>query len=124
MKILLDMNMSPMWVTYLQSLDIVADVQHWASIGAVDAQDADILAFAVKNEWIIFTRDLDFGKLLAFSNDNKPSVIQLRLPDARPEVCGSHVLRTLCAVEHNLRGGAIVTIHEKMAKVRILPMQQ
>lgn len=124
MKILLDMNVSTNWIQYLQALEFVEDVRHWSTLGAPDALDTDILAFSHDNDFIIFTRDLDFGKLLVITNSNKPSIIQLRVPDARVEACGEHVLKTLHTLQYDLVNGAIVTIHEHLAKVRVLPMKQ
>lgn len=44
MKLLIDMNLSPLWVDFLGSAGIAA--VHWASVGECDAPDAAIMAYA------------------------------------------------------------------------------
>jgi len=63
MKILIDMNLSPAWVQEfkLQQLEAV----HWSEVGVFDAPDNKLIDWAVKNDYIIFTHDLDFGTALA-----------------------------------------------------------
>jgi predicted nuclease of predicted toxin-antitoxin system len=63
MKILIDMNLSPMWVQFLVSHGIEA--VHWSSIGEASASDSRILDYAASNGYVVFTHDLDFGMLLA-----------------------------------------------------------
>jgi predicted nuclease of predicted toxin-antitoxin system len=48
MKFLIDMNLSPPWVSLPRRL-----------------ADSEIIDFAAANGWIVFTHDLDFGMLLA-----------------------------------------------------------
>lgn len=45
MKILIDMNLSPAWVGYLQSQGIEA--QHWSEIGQPNAADTVIFDWAI-----------------------------------------------------------------------------
>ena len=41
MKLLIDMNLSPRWTTLLRKAGYEAE--HWSSVGAHDASDADIM---------------------------------------------------------------------------------
>jgi predicted nuclease of predicted toxin-antitoxin system len=82
MKLLIDMNLSPLWVNYLLNLDIEAI--HWSSVGLAYDADTVIFEYASQNGYIIFTHDLDFGAILAATNANKPSVLQLRDEDVFP----------------------------------------
>ena len=59
MKLLIDMNLSPDWVVFLGTAGIEA--AHWASVGAPDAQDTDIMAYAAAQDYVVRTNDLDFG---------------------------------------------------------------
>jgi predicted nuclease of predicted toxin-antitoxin system len=77
MKILLDMNLSPRWAEALAAAGITA--VHWSSVGAAQASDPEIIAFARSESWVILTQDLDFGTILAVTHGDKPSVIQIRL---------------------------------------------
>jgi hypothetical protein len=44
MKLLVDMNLSPRWVHLLTAAGIEA--AHWSTLGAANAPDAEIMAFA------------------------------------------------------------------------------
>ena len=63
MKILIDMNLSPLWVSYFANAGI--DAVHWMTIGDAAAIDRVILTYAKTHGYIVFTNDLDFGALLA-----------------------------------------------------------
>ncbi len=82
MKILVDMNLSPRWVTALQAAGIEA--RHWSTVGAPNAPDEDVLSWTAANGFVLLTNDLDFGAILASSEANIPSVIQIRTQDLRP----------------------------------------
>ncbi|MEH2012300.1 DUF5615 family PIN-like protein [Nostoc sp.] len=73
---LLDMNLSPDWVLVLESAGFEA--VHWSTIGSPSATDKVIMAWALTNDCIVFTHDLDFGTLLAMTQADAPSVIQVR----------------------------------------------
>jgi predicted nuclease of predicted toxin-antitoxin system len=66
MKILIDMNLSPMWVQFLVAHGIEA--AHWSTIGEASAPDSLILDYAPSSGFVVFTHDLDFGMLLAARN--------------------------------------------------------
>ncbi len=120
MKLLLDMNISPRWVDFLQKYGICA--VHWTALGAPDANDSQIMAFAREHDYIVFTHDLDFSAILAASGDTKPSVIQLRTDDISPEASGAYILVTLQQIQTELKEGALLTIDTKRSRVRILPL--
>lgn len=76
MKLLVDMNLSPRWVQFLQ--DSGFEAVHWRDIGEVTAVDSEILRAAKQEGMIVLTHDLDFGAILAASGEDGPSVIQIR----------------------------------------------
>ncbi|MCU0288336.1 MAG: DUF5615 family PIN-like protein, partial [Acidobacteria bacterium] len=82
MKLLLDMNMSPFLVAILDKAGW--ETIHWASVGNPRATDQTILAWAKKNGYAIITNDLDFSAILAATNEESPSVIQIRTQDISP----------------------------------------
>lgn len=63
MKVLVDMNLSPLWIPLLQQHGFEA--VHWSSVGAASASNAEIMDHAGARGFVIFTHDLDFGMLLA-----------------------------------------------------------
>lgn len=90
MKILIDMNLSPLWVDVLSEAGW--ETTHWFSIGAQHAPDTEIMAWAKKNAFIVFTHDLDFGAILAATKASSPSVFQVRTQDIMPSAIASRVL--------------------------------
>jgi predicted nuclease of predicted toxin-antitoxin system len=119
-KLLLDMNLTPRWVGFLQSRGVEA--VHWSSIGDPRAKDATIMAWARDHGYVLFTHDLDFSTLLAMTHAAGPSVLQVRTQDVLPEAIGDHVLQVLSTHGDPLEQGAVVTIDETTARVRILPI--
>ena len=49
------------------------------------------MEYARNHDYIVFTHDLDFGTILAATNTDTPSVIQVRTKDTLPEVIGDLV---------------------------------
>ncbi len=82
------------------------------------------MAWAVSNGYMVFTHDLDFGTLLAISEVNTPSVIQVRTQDVFPDKLGKIVLDALKQFQSELETGALVTVNEAQAKARILPIKR
>jgi predicted nuclease of predicted toxin-antitoxin system len=120
MKILIDMNLSPVWVQFLVRHGI--DAVHWSTIGEASAPDSRILEYAASNGFVVFTHDLDFGMLLASSKSRGPSVIQVRTQNVLPPALGVVVLRALEAAREHLDSGAIVTVDLTQNRIRLLPI--
>jgi predicted nuclease of predicted toxin-antitoxin system len=53
MKLLIDMNLSPIWVDFFSLSHIEA--VHWSAIGATDAPDGEIMAYAANHGFTVFT---------------------------------------------------------------------
>jgi len=62
MRLLVDMNLSPEWVGFLQSAG--HEAIHWSTVGNPRAEDDEIMAWARAQKHVVFTHDLDFGTLL------------------------------------------------------------
>ena len=120
MKLLIDMNLSPLWVGFLTSHGWPAI--HWSSVGAAWAPDTEILDYARKNGFVIFTNDLDFGRILALRRDDSPSVIQVRGQDLLPVSMGEPLIRALAASRSHLESGALVTVDPVQNRLRLLPI--
>lgn len=117
MKIVVDMNLSPEWVAYLNSHG--HDAVHWSSVGAVDASDGDIADWARESECAVFTSDLDFSTILASSHLSKPSIVQLRSEVTLPERIGALIVEALSHAEQELLRGAILSIDAGQARLRV-----
>jgi predicted nuclease of predicted toxin-antitoxin system len=120
MKLLIDMNLSPLWIEVLN--DAGREAIHWSSIGDPSASDEEIMTWANANQHVVFTHDLDFGAILAVTKAERPSVVQIRAQDVNPHHICDLVLSALDRFQDYLEKGALVIIDEKKARVRILPM--
>jgi predicted nuclease of predicted toxin-antitoxin system len=72
---------------------------------------------------VVLTHDLDFGAILAATQGEKPSVVQLRGDDVRPEGIGPQVIAALTQVAASLRAGALVTIQPGRTRITVLPLR-
>ena len=122
MKLLLDMNLSPTWVRFLEENGFEA--VHWSTTGEPSATDAVIMAWARDRGFVVVTHDLDFSALLASTEALGPSVIQVRTQDVLPDAVGSDVVRVLRDHRAALDEGAIVSIDELASRVRVLPIRR
>jgi len=114
------MNLSPRWVDVLSEHTIEAI--HWSHVGRVDASDTEIMAYAAANNYTVITHDLDFSTILAITNSNKPSVIQIRTGDISPAVNAHLVIKALLAAATEIEKGALITIDLNKTRLRILPL--
>ena len=122
MKLLLDMNLSPTWVRFLEENGFEA--VHWSTTGEPTATDAVIMTWARDRGFVVVTHDLDFSALLASTEAFGPSVIQVRTQDVLPDAVGSDVVRVLRDHRAALDEGAIVSIDELASRVRVLPIRR
>lgn len=119
-KIVIDMNLSNEWVEIFRSQGWEA--VHWSSLGAPDARDEVIMAWAVVNQHIVFTHDLDFSAILASTKAPAPSVIQLRIQNIMPESLATTVVAAIHQFEDRLVNGALITVDHGKQRARILPL--
>ncbi len=120
MKLLVDMNLSPRWVSVLSDASIAA--VHWSTVGARNAPDAEIMAHAAAHGYVVLTHDLDFGAILAATQGEKPSVVQIRAEDVSPELIGTSVVSALRQMADELEAGALVTVDPNRTRLRVLPL--
>jgi predicted nuclease of predicted toxin-antitoxin system len=120
MRILVDMNLSPLWEEAFGRQGIEAI--HWSRVGEAKAKDRVIMDWARERGFIVFTNDLGFGHLLALTHASGPSVIQVRSEDVLPESIGPIVFRALDRHREALESGALVVIEPADFRVRILPI--
>lgn len=121
MKILIDMNLPPRWVQVFAAAGWEA--VHWSEVGAPTSSDREIMSWAMENGYVVFTHDLDFSALLAATQGEGPSVIQVRTQNILPEAIGNLVINSLQRFRSELKEGAIITIDPSRARVRILPLR-
>ena len=122
MKILIDMNLSPEWVSALKGAGW--ESIHWSDVGKPSAPDREIFEYAKSNGYMIFTHDLDFGTILAATNAEYPSIIQIRVQDVAPAHLSGFLVSVLNQFEKNLDGGALITIDSNKTRARVLPLRK
>lgn len=120
MKILIDMNLSPDWVGVFARHGIAA--VHWSTVGNPRAEDSVLMSWARANDYVVFTHDLDFGAMLALTQAESPSVIQVRTQDVTPAHLEKAVIDILRKNESLLEAKALIVIDEGRSRVRILPL--
>jgi predicted nuclease of predicted toxin-antitoxin system len=121
MKLLVDMNLSPAWCLTLREHGFEAE--HWSHVGDPRAADTVIMQWAREHGCIVFTHDLDFTTLLATTNADGPSVVQIRTPRVVPEESAALLVRVLRTHSESLERGALITIDAAGERVRILPLR-
>ena len=84
--------------------------------------DPDVLDRAREERRVLLTHDLDFGELVAASGARLPSVVIFRLADMRPASLTAHVRAVLAGHAGALDRGAVVSVSERQARVRLLPI--
>jgi predicted nuclease of predicted toxin-antitoxin system len=122
MKVLVDMNLSPRWVSVLLGAGIEAT--HWSTVGPRNATDAQIMAFARTNEYVVLTHDLDFSAILAATQGMKPSVVQVRAENVDPAVIGAPIIDALRQMAAELEEGALLTVDPNRTRLRVLPLSR
>ena len=122
MRLVVDVNLPPKWVEFLATRGIEA--VHWSQVGDLRATDATIMTWARDGGYVVLTSDLDFSVMLATSDASGPSVLQVRAQDVLPESIGDQVVQVLREQSEAMESGAIITIDEIAARVRILPIRK
>lgn len=120
MKLLVDMNLSPRWVKRLTDAGIEA--AHWSNVGAINAPDSEIMAYARANDCVVLTHDLDFSAILAATHGEKPSVVQVRADDVSPDAIGKQVIVALKQMAPEIEAGALLTVDPNRTRLRVLPL--
>ncbi|MDP1613723.1 MAG: DUF5615 family PIN-like protein [Sulfuritalea sp.] len=120
MKLLVDMNLSPRWARMLADAGIEA--AHWSTVGANNAPDSEIMAYARANDYVVLTHDLDFSAILAATHGEKPSVVQIRAEDVSPDAIGKQVVVALRQMTSELEEGALLTVDPSRTRLRVLPL--
>ena len=97
---------------------------HWSTIGSLNAPDREVLLWAEANGYLLFTHDLDFGVILAATEAEGPSVIQIRAQDISPDHAKNLVLNIINQFAETLLQGALISLDEEKSRVRLLPLRR
>jgi predicted nuclease of predicted toxin-antitoxin system len=119
-KILVDMNLSPEWLTVLAQAGWQAS--HWSTVGSPSAADTDLFNWSRQHGWVLLTQDLDFAEILFHTQAGSPSVVLLRLRNELDAAQQNRVCALLRTVGVALETGALLVIDEHRARLRRLPI--
>lgn len=121
MKFLADMGVSLSAVQALRAAE--HDALHLSEQGLQRLSDSEILEKAQQEGRVILTFDLDFGDLLAASQQALPSTIIFRLQNATPGLVIQKLLIVLAECRESLAEGAIVLVEDSRYRLRRLPVK-
>ena len=120
LKFIADIHISPLTVNELKKngYDIIRVTDKLPATSS----DAEIIQLAYREQAVIITQDLDFSALIAQSGLNWPSVISLRVANAKPDKITWILNVVLPQIKTELAEGAIIAIDEKEYRIRKLPI--
>jgi predicted nuclease of predicted toxin-antitoxin system len=81
------------------------------------------MEWALANDYVVFTHDIDFSTILALTFATGPSVLLVRTQDVMPSSIGSAVLETLNRYGKEIAQGALVVLDPRKSRVRLLPIK-
>ena len=116
MRIAADVHISPRTVQFLNGLG--HDAVRVTDIMPAGAPDPAIIDWAVSNDRVVLTQDLDFSEIVVVSGMSQPSVIQLRLSDAQVDRVNRILELALPQLETAIANGIIASVNDD-ARIRI-----
>jgi len=122
MKFLLDMGLGHSTVLFLRKRGY--DVVHLREQELQRLPDEQIVQKAIREERTILTHDLVFGRLMALSRGQTPSVITFRLDDMKPANVNHYLGETLARFAEVLEQGALISVNEQIIRMRRLPVDR
>ncbi len=116
MRFLAEMGISPRTVAFLRSLG--HDTVRLDEMKLERASDREIIAWAVREERVVLTFDLDSPALLALQPENRASTLIFRTANADPEWINQRLSEYLPLLAEPLQEGAIVTVEDARLRMR------
>lgn len=118
---LANMNISPITVEALRNHGW--DIIRVSEVMDEKSKDIDVLVYAQKQNKVVITQDLDFSQILALRGYAKPSLINLRFENARPDFVTARIIDVVASMEKELEEGVVVTVDETSARYKNLPIR-
>jgi predicted nuclease of predicted toxin-antitoxin system len=119
-KLLADMGVSQTVVKSLRERGY--DAKHLREEGLQCLPDPLIIEKAKVEGRVILTFDLDFGDLMAASQDDLPSVIIFRLKNTSPPFVLNRLQSVLENCSEDLKVGALAIVSDERYRLRRLPI--
>ena len=121
MRLLVDANLSPRIVQTLREHG--HEAVHVIDVDLATATDAEIVAHADEEGFVIVTADSDFPMLVALRRTASPSIVLLRqVAELPPNEHARLLIANLPAITNDLQRGAIVSLTPDRLRIRDLPL--
>ena len=98
------------------------DAVHLREQGLQRMKDEDIILKARAENRVVLTHDLDFGRLMALSRENLPSVVTFRLRDMRAANVNHYLAIVIDRYASQLSTGVLISVHEDAIRARSMPV--
>ena len=121
MRLIADVHISPRTIQLLN--DLGHDVIPVESVLPADSQDEAIVLEALELGRAILTQDLGFAAILVSAGATKPSLVTLRLSDARVDNVNARLQQVLPSLEDEVLAGAIATVEDERVRTHRLPVK-
>lgn len=120
MRFVLDMGLARRTAEFLR--DSGHHAIHLRDQGLQRLGDVRIVEKALVEERMILTHDLDFGRIVALSQGQLPSVVTFRLRDMRAAEVNHRPEDVLNRFAIQLQEGALVSVTDNAVRIRRLPV--
>ena len=120
MRFLADMGISQHTISWLRQQGFNAI--HLREESLQRLPDNEVLAKAARENRILLTMDLDFGYLVAISEQILPAVIIFRLSDERSEKVNSRLSEVIVKCDGDIQSGVIISVSDRTIRIRRLPI--
>jgi len=119
-RVPVDMNLSPEWIPVLRGYGW--DAVHWSAVGDTGARDAEIMARARAERFVVFTLGLLGNAGSHARRRSQRTAVAGAGYTPRKRVSASCGMAALRRYETELIAGALVVVEEDRSRVRILPL--
>lgn len=120
MNFIVDTCMPQEWVEFLQNAGHKA--RYWGRIGHADEWDRVVIEHCQAIGAVLLTNDFDFGMILGYVKDGRPSVLQFHDENLDPRVIGEKALKAIEQCSSALTAGALVVASLKDGQAWVLPV--
>ena len=120
MNFIADMHISPLTVEELRKAGYM--ITRVTERLPATASDKEIVQLALQTKSAIITQDLDFSAIVAQSGLQGPSILSLRVADAKPHDIATILKTVLPLVDADITEGSLISIGEEEYRIRRLPV--
>jgi len=120
-KFLIDMPLSPGLESWLTQKG--HDAVHAFKIGLERATDAEIIAYARREQRVVVTADLDYPRLLALAHSEAPGLVLFRGGNYSEQEAVERLKRVLETIPNEELPHSIIVIEKMRIRRRHLPLE-